>query len=315
MQDSVLWIATRTLAACISLCLAGPEFGHADSPAAEPVPVESFRHDAAGIDFYVERSGSGPALVLVPSGQGDCGAYKYLAEILAHEFTVITFDMPGFSRSGPPPTWDGMSAEMLGNQVAALVESLGVEKATFYGSSSGGVAVLAVVADHPELVRNAIVHEPAVVNEAPSSPYTEPFITWFPKLNKMRADQFGGFAAAERASIESENSDLILKPKALKGLGKDYIERRVNNAEVWFNRYADPDTPCCKRVFTKEELNRAPLKVTAGMQTYGWFTAGLVTLAQRGDLELVWLPAKHFPYVSVPDIVADVIRKSVQERR
>ncbi|MXX74448.1 MAG: alpha/beta hydrolase [Holophagales bacterium] len=278
------------------------------SDSSDAPPIESFRHEAAGIDFYVEKSGDGPPVVLVPSGQGDCGAYRYLADTLASDFTVITFDMPGFSRSGPPPTWDGMSAATLGNQVAALVESLGINEATFYGSSSGGVAVLALVADHPGLVRHAIVHEPAVVSDVPSTPFNEAFATWFPKVNSQRAALFGGFAEAERAGIESENDAMVLDPKAVKRLGEDYIERRSNNVETWFNHYLDPDTPCCNRVFTAEELNRAPVTVTAGMQTNAWFAASAMVLAQRGDLDLLWIPSKHYPYISVPGVVAEVIK-------
>lgn len=313
IRKSTTWIRYfRSVGSACLLALLVVADGYAGD---NPAEVKSFMHEAAGINFYVETSGSGPTVVLVPSGQGDSGTYKYLAETLADEFTVITFDMPGFSRSGPPPTWDNMSAETLGNQVAALVESLGVKKATFYGSSSGGVAVLSVVADHPELVRNAVVHEPAVVNDMPDSTYSEPFITGFPKLVKMRADQHGGFAQAERAAIESENSDLILNPKALKQLGEGYIERRANNFEVWYERYVNPDIPCCKRSFSAEELNTAPVTVTAGQFTMGWAAAGSIALAQRGDLELVWLPAKHFPYVSVPEIVADVVRKAAHEHQ
>lgn len=243
-----------------SLLLAAPLAAQGGDSSDAP-PIESFRHEAAGIDFYVEKSGDGPPVVLVPSGQGDCGAYRYLADTLASDFTVITFDMPGFSRSGPPPTWDGMSAATLGNQVAALVESMGITEATFYGSSSGGVAVLALVADHPGLVRHAIVHEPAVVSDVPLTPFNEA-----------------------------------------------YIERRSNNVETWFNHYLDPDTPCCNRVFTAEELNRAPVTVTAGMQTNAWFAASAMVLAQRGDLDLLWIPSKHYPYISVPGVVAEVIK-------
>ena len=280
---------------------------------AEP-EVKGFMHEAAGINFYVETSGNGPEVVLVPSGQGDSGAYKLLAEILAKDHRVITFDMPGFSRSGSPPTWENMSSETLGNQVAALVRSLGLEQASFYGSSSGGIAVLSLVADHADLVRDAVVHEPAVVNHMPMSPYAEPFVTWFPKLNKMQADRFGGFAEAERIAItQGESSDMIMSIAAYRRLGEDHIERRIKNKEIWYDRYAYPDTPCCQRVFTAAELSRAPVTVTAGMYSLGVATGGAMNLAQEGNLDLVWLPAKHFPYATIPEIVADVIKASVQE--
>ena len=41
--------------------------------------METFRHTAAGIDWHVERRGSGPTIVLVPSGEGDCAVYDRAA--------------------------------------------------------------------------------------------------------------------------------------------------------------------------------------------------------------------------------------------
>jgi hypothetical protein len=43
---------------------------------AEPkkaVGAAAFTHEAAGIDRYCELRGSGPTIVLIPSGEGDCG--------------------------------------------------------------------------------------------------------------------------------------------------------------------------------------------------------------------------------------------------
>lgn len=48
-----------------------------------------------------------------------------MADALANDFTVLTFDMPGFSRSGPPPDFGRVTAGTLADQVAALVASLG----------------------------------------------------------------------------------------------------------------------------------------------------------------------------------------------
>lgn len=54
------------------------------------------------------------------------------------------------------------SVSKLAEQIASLVESLGTYPATFYGCSSDGIAVLDLVVLHPELVRNAVVHEVAM---------------------------------------------------------------------------------------------------------------------------------------------------------
>lgn len=118
----------------------------------------SFRHRVDSIDWYCESRGRGTTVVLIPSGEGDCGSFERVAASLSGEFTVLTFDMPGFSRSSDPPDFADYSLSRAAREVAALVRSLGLGPATFYGCSSGGVVALCLTADHPDLVRNAVVH-------------------------------------------------------------------------------------------------------------------------------------------------------------
>src|SRR4030095_10556908 len=122
-----------------------------------------FRHKVREIEWYCERRGNGPTIVLIPSGEGDCANFATVADALAGEFTVLTFDTPGFSRSSAPS--ESVSALLLAGQIASLVTSLGLAPATFYGCSSGGIAALSLAADHAEVVRNVIVHEAALMRD------------------------------------------------------------------------------------------------------------------------------------------------------
>jgi hypothetical protein len=63
---------------------------------------KTFMVYANGMDFYCEMMGQGPSMVLVPPGSNDCGTYENLMECLADEFTVLTFDPRGGSRSPDP---------------------------------------------------------------------------------------------------------------------------------------------------------------------------------------------------------------------
>jgi pimeloyl-ACP methyl ester carboxylesterase len=114
--------------------------------------VRRFQHQAGDIDWYCEQRGDGPPVVLVPSGEGDCASFDKVAAQLANDFSVLTFDAPGFSRS-LVRTADDVSVSKLADQIACLVESFKIPPATFYGCSSGGFAVLDLVVRHGDVVR------------------------------------------------------------------------------------------------------------------------------------------------------------------
>src|SRR4029434_6726778 len=121
-----------------------------------------FRHRVDSIDWYCELRGRGPTIVLIPSGEGDCGSFERVATSLSGTFTVLTFDMPGFSRSSDPPNFVDYSLSRAASEVAALVRSLGLGPATFYGCSSGGVVALCLTADHPGPLPHGGGHELAL---------------------------------------------------------------------------------------------------------------------------------------------------------
>src|SRR5262249_1488125 len=129
------------------------------------------------IDWYYELRGQGPAIVLIPSGEGDCGSFEKVAALLSGAFTVLTFDMPGFSRSSEPPDFANYSMDQAASEVAGLVRALRLEPATFYGCSSGGQVTLRLAADHSALVRNVVVHEVASLGVPGTSTPSPPSVT------------------------------------------------------------------------------------------------------------------------------------------
>ena len=56
---------------------------------------------ADGVTLYAEQRGQGPLLVVMPDGTNDCEPYAKLCELMADEYTVVTFDPRGGSRSMP----------------------------------------------------------------------------------------------------------------------------------------------------------------------------------------------------------------------
>src|SRR5215813_727349 len=197
-----------------------------------------FHHRVDSINWYCELRGRGPTVVLIPSGEGDCGSFEKVATMLAAEFTVLTFDMPGFSRSSDPPNFAEYSLSQAASEVAALVQSLGLGPATFYGCSSGGVIAFCLAADHSDLVRKVVVHE------VPLSPVNEELA----QLTTLEDD------AIIRVCQDLFRNQMNENAEAWDALGEAFHRRLERNYVTWVHHYVDKNRYL--RTFTPEELRR-----------------------------------------------------------
>lgn len=110
---------------------------------------------AGGIRVYVEEHGSGKPLVLV-HGLGGTGTdiwKKQIAE-LARDFHVVAYDLRGSGRSETTP--GPYTIELLSDDLAALVEALGLGRVALMGHSMGGSVVLHYAATRPDAVRAVV---------------------------------------------------------------------------------------------------------------------------------------------------------------
>jgi pimeloyl-ACP methyl ester carboxylesterase len=112
--------------------------------------------------LYHEIRGEGPPVLLIMGATGDGGHFERFAELLADEFTVISYDRRGCGRSPPPPGWQTTSPEEQADDAAGLLATLDVGPAAVFGTSSGGIFALCLLARHPAAARGAILHEPAL---------------------------------------------------------------------------------------------------------------------------------------------------------
>ena len=104
--------------------------------------------EANGTTLYYEVRGQGPPFLMIPGTPGYSAHYVPVAELLADEFTVVTYDRRGNTRSPRPQGWVRTSVREQADDAAALVESLELAPAAAFGLSSGGVLGTARPARH-----------------------------------------------------------------------------------------------------------------------------------------------------------------------
>jgi pimeloyl-ACP methyl ester carboxylesterase len=115
-----------------------------------------------GAEFYFEVRGMGPPVLLIMGATGDGGHFDAFADLLADEFTVVSYDRRGNGRSPVPAGWQTTSPEEQADDAAALLEALETGPAAVFGTSGGGNFALCLLVRHPAWVRGAILHEPGL---------------------------------------------------------------------------------------------------------------------------------------------------------
>lgn len=115
--------------------------------------------DVPGARLYFELRGLGPLFALIGAPM-TADAFAPLADALAIDHTVLTCDPRGVGRSEVDDPDTDSTPELRANDLAHLIEEVGVGPATVFGSSGGAVTALALIQQRPELVSALIAHEP-----------------------------------------------------------------------------------------------------------------------------------------------------------
>ncbi len=105
----------------------------------------------SGAELYYEVVGQGSPVVLIHAGIADLTMWDAQVAALASSHTVIRFDCRGFGRTRFEPV-----AFSNRQDVAALLDHLGVAKAVVVGCSRGGQIALDFTIEHPERVSGLV---------------------------------------------------------------------------------------------------------------------------------------------------------------
>ena len=109
---------------------------------------------ATGTIAYDER-GSGPTVVLLPSGAHGRHDYDELRELLPPDVRTIALDWPGHGDSPAPVV--AASAMAFADAVEEAVAALASDGAVVIGNSVGGFAAARLAIRRPELVRGLVL--------------------------------------------------------------------------------------------------------------------------------------------------------------
>lgn len=124
--------------------------------------VERVVRSRDGTRLACYRIGRGPKTWLMPPAMGaPLVSMKHILERFADELTIVTWDMRGFYRSGPPPLEEAYGVEAHLADLEAVVEAEGLDDFVLGGWSMAVQLSLAYQHLHPERVRALVlIHGP-----------------------------------------------------------------------------------------------------------------------------------------------------------
>jgi pimeloyl-ACP methyl ester carboxylesterase len=108
-----------------------------------------------GINQYYEIHGTGRPVIMLHGGFGTFEMFAALSPTLALDHQVIGVDLYGHGRTAL--TERSIRFERMADDIAGLIQHLGLEKADLLGYSLGGAVALQTTIRHPERVNKLVV--------------------------------------------------------------------------------------------------------------------------------------------------------------
>ncbi|TDW19369.1 alpha/beta fold hydrolase [Kribbella kalugense] len=251
-----------------------------------------------GATLHYEIAGSGPVLLMIAGGGTDAGVFSGMVGQLAAEYTVVTYDPRGNSRS----RYDGEATDECVEQSAAdalaLIDAVARHEPVYvFGSSSGAITGLELITQYPDRVRMLVAHEPPCTEILPDADDARAFFDEV--YDTYRTD---GLTAADVVFMMGTGMDGDAMPP-LEDLLPEYRElaerMQANAANFYehkllpFTRY-QPDLDALKQV-------AARIVPAAGLDSYPHLPGRPIeVIANQLGWPVVLFPGGHGGYSSHP---------------
>jgi pimeloyl-ACP methyl ester carboxylesterase len=192
---------------------------------------------ANGTRLHYERAGAGNPLVLVHGSWVDCRVWESVLPSLVRTFDVVFYDRRGHSRSSCPPGQGSVRDDV--DDLAALIDLLGLTPAHVAGASWGGSITLRLAAAHPELLRSVAVHEPPFFDLL-----NDEAVDW-PELAELRARLAAVASRLESGDLEGAAGNYFDRVAMTNGgwaaLDGGQRQRLLANALTYLDQCRDPE--------------------------------------------------------------------------
>jgi pimeloyl-ACP methyl ester carboxylesterase len=117
----------------------------------------SYAQGPGGVRLYYEEAGEGSPIVFVHEFGGTYRSWEPQLRAFARRHRCITFAARGYPPSDVPASVDAYSQALAVQDIAAVMDAAGIERAHVVGLSMGGFAALHFGLDFPARARSLVV--------------------------------------------------------------------------------------------------------------------------------------------------------------
>jgi pimeloyl-ACP methyl ester carboxylesterase len=252
-----------------------------------------------GTTLYYERTGTGPSVLFIAGTTGDAGHFTQVATRLATEFTVVTYDRRGNSRSPRPAGWTQTSVAEQAEDAAELIQALQLAPSAVFATSAGGPIGLDLMIRFPHLLRGIVLHDPRL-----PAALAHPAQVMAPL---QAAIQYGiqaeGLAGGVDAFLRSVMGDATVE-----AIPPQTLARMLQNAETVF---AVERSGAFATWHPREEALAAihvPAALLVGRESPAFFGEMARWLASRLQVQVVTVPGGHGAYFDHASELAEALR-------
>lgn len=250
-----------------------------------------------GARLHYEVRGAGPLLLILGAPMA-AAEFTPLAHALAGDHTVVTADPRGIADSPVDDPGQDSTPELRADDVAAILDDMGVGCADVFGSSGGAVTGLALVARHPGRVGTLVAHEPPLLELLPDAAEqraaTEYIIATFARDGMFAA--WGKFMANAGFDVPTGTHDMAAPS-----------DRELRDAAHFFNHELRATTRYLPDI---EALKKGRVVLGLGEESGQLLTQRTTTaLAEAMGTRPVMFPGDHGGFMGAPGTFADALRE------
>jgi len=260
--------------------------------------------DSNGVKIHYASLGSGPLIVMIHGFPDFWYTWRDQMEALSDKFQCVAIDQRGYNLSDKPKGVENYDMRLLVGDVAAVIKSLGREKAIIVGHDWGGAVAWQVALNLPQMTDRLIIlnlpHPRGLSRELAHNPDQQ--------KNSAYARGFQQPDAASKVTAEGLAfwvKDPAAKEKYIEAFKRSDFEGMLDYYKQNYPRepYSEDTRPVVKTqmsVLMFHGLNDAALLSGALNNTWDWMGK---------DLTLVTIPgAGHFVQQDASDLVSRTMR-------